>query len=52
MHPFYELFQWDIHISAAKRAKVTMDSFLGALAFAAMFLGHDRMVFGFWLSAS
>eukprot|EP00439_Symbiodinium_sp_Y106_P023423 s5148_g2.t2 len=41
MHPFYELFQWDIHISAAKRAKVTMDSFLGALAFAAIFFSVD-----------
>ncbi|CAE7392808.1 SYT4 [Symbiodinium sp. CCMP2456] len=41
MHPFYELFQWDIHVSAAKRAKVTMDSFLGALAFAAIFFSVD-----------
>ncbi|CAJ1453997.1 unnamed protein product, partial [Effrenium voratum] len=37
VHPVLELLHWDLHVSAAKRAKLALDSVLGALAFVALF---------------
>lgn len=41
VHPVYELLHCDLHITAAKRAKITMDCLLGSLAFVALFFSVD-----------
>ena len=40
-HPVYELCLCDIHVTAAKRAKIMMDCVLGSLSFVALFFSVD-----------
>lgn len=40
-HPVCELWQWDLHITSAKRAKIIADCILGSLAFVALFFSVD-----------
>eukprot|EP00439_Symbiodinium_sp_Y106_P030900 s444_g3.t1 len=40
-HPVYELWMCDLHMTAAKRAKIMMDCLLGSLAFVALFFSVD-----------
>ncbi|CAE7583205.1 SYT4 [Symbiodinium natans] len=40
-HPLLEVLQVDVHLSAARRAKISMDGLLGSLAFAALFFSVD-----------
>ncbi|CAJ1385979.1 unnamed protein product [Effrenium voratum] len=40
-HPLFEMHQFDMHITAAKRAKIFMDCILGSLAFVALFFSVD-----------
>ncbi|CAE7601919.1 SYT4 [Symbiodinium sp. CCMP2592] len=41
LHPVYEILLVDLHTTAAKRAKITMDCLFGSLAFAAVFFSVD-----------
>ncbi|CAK8989604.1 unnamed protein product [Durusdinium trenchii] len=40
-HPVGELWQWNLHIASAKRAKIIADCILGSLAFVALFFSVD-----------
>eukprot|EP00439_Symbiodinium_sp_Y106_P050233 s6153_g6.t1 len=40
-HPVYELCMFDLHMTAAKRAKICMDCVMGSLCFAALFFSVD-----------
>lgn len=40
-HPVWELWQWNLHMTAAKRAKIIMDCILGSLTFVALFFSVD-----------
>eukprot|EP00913_Durusdinium_trenchii_P009686 g9102.t1 len=40
-HPVGELWQWNLHITSAKRAKIIADCILGSLAFVALFFSVD-----------
>ena len=41
VHPVYELLHVDLHVTAAKRAKINMDCILGSLTFLAIFFSAD-----------
>ena len=43
-HPVYELLMCDLHLTAAKRAKLFMDGMLGSMAFLALFFSIDGSV--------
>eukprot|EP00439_Symbiodinium_sp_Y106_P015391 s943_g2.t1 len=45
-HPVYELCMCDLHITAAKRAKIVGDCILGSLAFVALFFSVDGSAVG------
>ncbi|CAE7456274.1 SYT4, partial [Symbiodinium necroappetens] len=45
-HPVYELCMCDLHITAAKRAKIVGDEILGSLAFVALFFSVDGSAVG------
>ena len=40
-NPLFEMHQFDLHLTAAKRAKIFMDCILGSLAFVALFFSVD-----------
>ncbi|CAJ1367552.1 unnamed protein product [Effrenium voratum] len=40
-HPLFEILQFDLHVTAAQRAKIFMDCTLGSLAFVALFFSVD-----------
>ena len=40
-HPLFEMQQFDLHVTAGKRAKIFMDCILGSLAFVALFFSVD-----------